>query len=126
MMDRPFGRLNSQQYYFYGVLGGASAGAFVKGEDMIAAVAFIALVIGFFIPAGKKDASSEQRLANIALMKHQLANLTEIISRSHRDIVTLGERSRQISDVVGGMMEGEYECKKRKKKINPRGNGGNL
>lgn len=44
---------------------------------------------------------SEKSLQNVIEISQQLANLTELIGSTHEGIVSLGERSREISVVVG-------------------------
>jgi len=81
-----------------GLGGGMAAGLAVIQKDIIQSEKEAADIVE---SAVKTSHESESSLSSVIEMSDRLSELTTLIANSHEGIVTLGERSREISEVVG-------------------------
>jgi methyl-accepting chemotaxis protein len=78
--------------------GGMAAGLAIIQEDIISSEKEAEAIVASSV---KTSDQSEQSLSSVIETGSRLSELTELIASSHEGIVSLGERSREISDVVG-------------------------
>jgi methyl-accepting chemotaxis protein len=81
-----------------GLGGGMAAGLSVIQDDIIKSEKEADNIV---TSAVKTSEESERSLNSVVEISEKLSQLTELIGSSHEGIVSLGERSREISDVVG-------------------------
>ncbi|MDX1295419.1 MAG: methyl-accepting chemotaxis protein [Sulfurimonadaceae bacterium] len=78
--------------------GGLATGLSVIQNDIIASEKEAENIVA---SAVKTSSESEKSLNNVVEISDKLSELTTLIANSHEGIVSLGERSREISEVVG-------------------------
>ena len=78
--------------------GGMAAGLSVIQEDILEGEEEAGAIVD---SAVKTSEESERSLKSVIEISDKLSELTTLIANSHEGIVSLGERSREISDVVG-------------------------
>jgi methyl-accepting chemotaxis protein len=81
-----------------GLGGGMAAGLAIIQNDIISSEKEAEAIVASSV---KTSEQSEQSLSSVVETGSRLSELTELIASSHEGIVSLSERSREISDVVG-------------------------
>lgn len=81
-----------------GLGGGMAAGLAVIQDDIIESEKEADNIVTSAVQTSEE---SERSLNSVVEISEKLSHLTELIANSHEGIVSLGERSREISDVIG-------------------------